>query len=247
MLRLLVQPPLPDASPRIAGVARSSPAEGGRRLGWRLIAWLIVASPAAWAQAPPPCDSLLAAAEERYIQRAFADAEALARACLSQPGLTDDEALRAHRQLALVFLRRDDLTEAKQAVLRLLGVSFEYAPDPVWDPPAYVALVESIKEQLRVERMGTPADSARVGPPVAQAPPPEPEAEVQIVRPGADAPEAPSAEQEPERERRGLVRWLLIGGGALAASVAAVMLTSGGSSSPPSGGDPFPPPPALPR
>ena len=229
-------------------MARSSPAEGGRLLGWGLIAWLILASPAAWAQAPPSCDSLLAAAEDRYIQREFVDAEGLVRACLSQPGLTDDEALRAHRQLALVFLRQDDLAEAKQAVLRLFGVSFEYAPDPIWDPPAYVALVESIKEQLRVERMGTPVDSARAGPPVAQVPPPEPEA-VQIVQPEANTPEAPasSVEQGPERERRRLVRWLLIGGGALAAGVAAVMLTSGGSSSPPSGGDPFPPPPALPR
>lgn len=220
-----------------------------RLLGWGLVAWVAVAIPAAWAQAPQPCDSLLTAAEERYIQREFTDAESLVRACLSQPDLDAAEALQAHRQLVLIFLRQDDLTEAKQAVLRLLGISFEYAPDTVRDPPAYVALVESIKEQLQVERASAPADSAHVEPPVAQAPPPEPESDVEIVQTDPDSLEdpAPSVEQPPERDRKGIVRWLLIGGGALAAGVAAVMLTSGGSSSSPSGGDPFPPPPAFPR
>lgn len=228
---------------------RCPPANRRRLLNWGLVAWLALLGPAVLAQTTQPCDSLLEAAEERYIQREFADAEALVRTCLSQPDLDDAEAQRAHRQLALIHLRQDDLAEAKQAVLRLFGVSFEYAPDPVRDPPAYVALVASIKEQLRVEQMRAPTDSAQVGPPVAQAPPSAPETDVRIVQSEADPSEgpAPSVERAPEREERGFVRWLLIGGGALAAGVAAVMLTSGDSPSSPSGGDPFPPPPAFPR
>ncbi len=129
------------------------------------------------AQPPPPCEPLLAAAEARYVNREFAEAETLVRACLAQPE-SDEEALHAYRLLALVFIRQDDLSEAKQAILRLLGVSFEYEPDPVQDPPAYVALVTSIKEQLRIEEERLPPpDSARATPPAPAVVEPEPEPE----------------------------------------------------------------------
>lgn len=196
------------------------------------------AAPAALAQAPP-CDSLLASAEERYVGRAFAEAEGLARACLAEPGHSEAEALRAYRLLALVFLRQDDLPEARQAVVRLLGVSFAYEPDPVQDPPAYVALVASVKEQLHVAQ--AVPDSARAVPPVA-----EPEVEI-VRRPVPEESEGPEPARVAARPRSGLTRWLLIGGGVLAAGTLGVLLLGGDSGSAPPGGAPLPPPPAFPR
>lgn len=98
-----------------------------------------------------PCDSLLAAAERHYVNQDFDRAEPLTTECLARRDVTDAAAIAAHRLRALIYLRQDDLEDAKQAVIRLLGVSFDYEPDPVQDLPAYVALVHSIKEQLRVE------------------------------------------------------------------------------------------------
>lgn len=114
-----------------------------------LLAGLTLA-PGAFAQTSD-CAALLGAAHDAYVDRAFADAEALARRCLDTPETEAEAALRAYRLLALVHLQRGELAEAKLAVVRLLATSFDYEPDPVLDPPAYVALVTSVKEQLRVE------------------------------------------------------------------------------------------------
>ena len=185
------------------------------------------------AQEAPACDTLLAEAEELYVGRNFSEAESRVRACLRAPDLADEYALQAFRLLALVFLRQDDLPEARQAVVRLLGVSFAYEPDPVQDPPAYVALVASVKEQLQVE--GIAADSARA-----------------LTEPGIlivdRAPPEDEASPAPVRRERGIGRWLLLGGGVVAASLVAVLLTSGGDgASPPPGTQPLPPPPSFPR
>ena len=116
-----------------------------------LVALLGMGSRLAAAQPVAPCDSLLAAAERHYVNQNFDQAEALTTECLARRDVADVAAIEAHRLRALIYLRQDDLEDAKQAVIRLLGVSFDYEPDPVQDLPAYVALVHSIKEQLRVE------------------------------------------------------------------------------------------------
>lgn len=212
-----------------------------------VVLW-VAGSASVVAQAPAPCEPLLSAAEERYVQREFAEAEALVRACLAQGERTDAEAVQSYRLLALIALRQDDSLAAERAVRQLLAVSPEYTPDPVQDPPAYVRLVASVEERLREEPMALPADSVQAIPPAPSADGAEPE--VEIVRANPDPPEdpVPTAERAPRREGSGITRWLLIGGGVVAAGVAAVLLASGGGSSSPPGGDmPLPPPPAFPR
>jgi hypothetical protein len=193
----------------------------------------VAGSPQARAQATATCEPILAAADERYIQREYDEAEALVRACLAQAGISTDEAIQAHRLLALIALRQDDLPGAELAITNLLAIAPDYAPDPVQDPPAYVDLVVVVEERLRTDPAAPPAD-----PPVdiVQADPDD-----------ADGP-LPPVVQTPPRERRGITRWLLIGGGVVVAGLAAVLVATGGSSSPPSGGGtPLPPPPPFPR
>ena len=119
----------------------------------------------ATAQSGSDCEALLPVARDQYTNQRFDDAEQTVRACLAHPAPTPDDALEAYRLLALVQLRQDDLAAAKQAVLHLLSVSFDYTPDPVLDPPTYVALVGSIQDQLRV----THAPSPRALPPAEPA------------------------------------------------------------------------------
>lgn len=201
-----------------------------------LLGALILAAPAAHAQEAPTCDALLAEADGLYVERDFTGAEARIRACLRTPGLTDEVALRAFRLLALVFLRQDDLPEARQAVVRLLGVSFAYEPDPIQDPPAYVALVASVKEQLGVDAVA--ADTIQAAPDVT---------EPGILIVDRAPPDEEVAARPPVQRERGIGRWLLLGGGAVAAGLVAVLLTSGGGDS---GGppltEPLPLPPTLP-
>ena len=214
-----------------------------------IVALWVAGSTSVVAQAPAPCEPLLSAADERYVQREFAEAEALVRACLAQPERTDAEAIQSYRLLALIALQQADGTGAEQAVRQLLAVSPDYTPDPVQDPPAYVRLVTSVEERLREELTALPADSVRAVPPAPQVDVTGAEPEVEIVRTDPDPPEdpIPMAERAPRRERSGITRWLLIGGGVVAAGVAAVLLASGGSSPPPSGGTPLPPPPPFPN
>ncbi len=105
------------------------------------------------AQDDAPCTASLAAAQAYYVDQDFDVSETLLRECVTRPDVDEETSIQVHRLLTLVYLRQDNRPEAEQVITRLLeDVSFDYIPDPILDPPAYVALVESIKEPLRIER-----------------------------------------------------------------------------------------------
>jgi len=234
-----------------------------RAPSWHVLAlfgaavWVMVgSSPAfaqeAFAQEVPTCEALLAESLDLYVAQEFTASEELIRSCLSQPQISDAEALRAYRLLALVSLRQDDLPQASQAVLRLLGFSFEYEPDPILDPPIFLSLVAAIKDQIRLDREQlTHLDPTRPVTPAAGLEDAEVrvDPDVEIVRPRLehDEPPVPIAERAEPRTRNGITRWLLIGGGVVAAGVAGIVLSGGGSSDGPPGGGLLPPPPSFPR
>lgn len=112
---------------------------------------LLILSGASSAVHASPCKTLLAVAQEHYVEQRFAEAETAVHTCLGRPYLAPDDALSSYRLLTLLHLRQEQLTEAKHAVLQLLKVSFDYEPDPVADPPAFTALVEIVRDQLRVD------------------------------------------------------------------------------------------------
>ncbi len=123
-----------------------------------LVFWLAsglsaVSIPSASAQVTAPADSCvvaLAEARERYVRQEFASVEALVGTCVAWPGASAAQAQQAYRLLALSFIRQDLIREAQTTVVKLLGVAYDYEPDPVQDPPVYVALVASVKAQVRV-------------------------------------------------------------------------------------------------
>lgn len=99
---------------------------------------------------PSPCSPGLELAEQRYVEADYSAAELLALNCAYHPEADSAQRQQAYRLLALSSIKQGLLVEAQQAVIRLLGVDFGYEPDVVRDPPAYVALVASVKDQLRV-------------------------------------------------------------------------------------------------
>lgn len=111
---------------------------------------LVFLSATGMAQASP-CKSLLDSAQEHYVEQRFSDAEAAVHTCLGRSYVAPGDAVASHRLLALVHLRQDKLVEAKYEVMQLLGISFDYQPDPILDPPAFASLVQTVRNQLRVD------------------------------------------------------------------------------------------------
>jgi hypothetical protein len=95
------------------------------------------------------CDRALDAADDQYREAAYGEALRLVSACLNQNDRSEAQSIRAYRQLALIHLKRDELDQARAAIVNLLGVDAGYQADPVSNPPAYVSLVTVVKENLQ--------------------------------------------------------------------------------------------------
>ena len=112
----------------------------------------LLAVPHTHAQSSAVCDRALAAAEDQYREAEYEEALRLAAACLNQSEKTPGQAVAAYRMLALIHLKRDELDQARTAVVNLLGVNPSYTADPVTNPPAYVSLVSIVQEDLQGTR-----------------------------------------------------------------------------------------------
>lgn len=128
---------------------------------------LLVVSGAAWSQ-PAPCEDVLAEAEQRYQEQDYGSVEPYVIECVYRPGVTERQLTEAYRLLALAYIRQDLLADAQLTIVKLFGVDYAYEPDPVADPPFYVALVSAVKDQLRVEAVPAAGEtelSTASGPP----------------------------------------------------------------------------------
>ena len=116
---------------------------------------LAVSVAAVWGGAasaqPSPCPAALAEGERLYQERDYAAVEPAVSACIYSDAAGPAEVQASYRLVALALVRQGQLPEARLAVVSLLGLGFDYQPDPVYDPPSYVSLVTAVKGQLRVE------------------------------------------------------------------------------------------------
>ena len=151
---------------------------------WLVATLLVLGAPVAAQDAPDAsaettrtdsCSVWLAEAQMRYTEQDYIGVESLVLQCAYHPDALPGHLLHGYRLLTLAFIRQDLLHEAQTTVLKILAVDFGYEPDPVQDPPFYVALVGSVKDQLRVQptarpaartapSAGAPAVSARINP-----------------------------------------------------------------------------------
>lgn len=97
------------------------------------------------------CEQALATAEEQYLDAEYENALQLVSSCLDREDISEEQAVSAYRQLALIHLKQDSLNRARSAIVNLLGVDSDYTADPVQNPPAYVSLVTIVKQDLQSE------------------------------------------------------------------------------------------------
>lgn len=110
---------------------------------------LVSVAPTAVAQSLA-CADALATAEREYREQVYAAVEPLVLDCVYDPGATPDERVAGYRLLALSFIKQDRLADAREAIVKLLGVDYTYEADLETDLPLYVGLVDATREQLRI-------------------------------------------------------------------------------------------------
>lgn len=146
------------------------------------------------------CEQLLDQGEGKYLEGDFDEAVRLATNCLFTASPSAAQMEQGYRLLALSYLQRGDVGEARSMVQRLLNLQPGYEPDPIEDPPAYVALVGLVREQSQA--LATEAA--------------EPQGE------------GPARERRSWfRSPRG---WAIVGSGLLVTGVTAVLTMTGGDS-----------------
>jgi hypothetical protein len=101
------------------------------------------------------CDRAYAEADAHYTAGAFAEAISVLAPCVKANRAGTDEDRAAHRLLALAYLRAGDLDESRLVIVELFSRNPGYVADPVNDPPAFVSLVNLVREETGVNAAGS--------------------------------------------------------------------------------------------
>lgn len=119
---------------------------------WTLIiALLFQPITGAFAQVKGVCEERLKEAEKKFYDDLFDDAITLLNQCLNEPNIAQQERAKTHELLAKVYLGKDYLDQAENALKKLLELVPTYTPNPERDTPTFVALVDKVKsEQVKV-------------------------------------------------------------------------------------------------
>ena len=125
----------------------------------------------AQAQSADECRYAVAQATELYRSASFSEVTAAVGPCLEAGLLSESDARIGYRLLALSQLQEGDIANARLAVLRLIILDPSYDADPVQDLPAYVALVQSVHEQLEDPRFADRLEALRAEMAVIPSPP----------------------------------------------------------------------------
>ena len=98
------------------------------------------------------CDEHVVDAQAQYVAANYDGVLNLLHGCLNEPGLSAPVALRTHRLAALTHMKRDDMDAAHATIQALLVNVPDYRADAVQDVPAYVALVDLVREKQEDQR-----------------------------------------------------------------------------------------------
>jgi len=106
---------------------------------------------------------ILQEANQNYRTGKFNEAIILIADCLVKPDITDKEKIQAYRLLGLVNIAKDDLSEAKKTIEKLLELDPDYQPDPTKDPPPFINLIEEekavlIKKEDKLDKLKQPQE-----------------------------------------------------------------------------------------
>jgi len=97
------------------------------------------------------CQLILDKAQNLYYESKFDEAVNLVKSCITGRDLSKNERRQAYKILAQVALAREDEEQAKSTIRHLLKEDPDYKPTIEQDPPSYVQLVESVREEMPVQ------------------------------------------------------------------------------------------------
>jgi len=96
-----------------------------------------------WAQ--KKCETAIAHAEKQYQTGQFDEVVIILERCLRE-GLKTEYKIKAYRLLGLTYLAKDSPLQAKQSIKKLLQLMPDWQPDPVYDHPLFIRMVEEIRD-----------------------------------------------------------------------------------------------------
>ncbi len=123
--------------------------QAGLIFGMLCLASLLSSGAVTVAQAQTTCESELTEAKQKYEAGLFDQAIDLIDRCLNKSDLSEAAQLRAYRLKALAYQAKDYLSQAKDAIRKLLQNVPNYKPDPVQDPPTYIELVDQVRKEMQ--------------------------------------------------------------------------------------------------
>ncbi|MDI6804340.1 MAG: tetratricopeptide repeat protein [Bacteroidota bacterium] len=112
-----------------------------------IIALLFQPLTGAFAQVKGVCEERLKEAEKKFYDGFFDEAITLLNQCLKEPNIAQQERAKAHELLAKVYLGKDYLDQAENALKKLLELVPTYSANPERDTPTFVALVDKVKAE----------------------------------------------------------------------------------------------------
>lgn len=132
--------------------------ERGYWKGWLILAAGFIVTGVAAAQVS--CDQAISEANAHYTSGSFSDAINVLAPCVRTYSPGTDEDREAHRLLALAYLRAGDIEESRLVVVELFARNPDYEADPVSDPPAFVSLVNLVREETGVDSLRSGSGSS---------------------------------------------------------------------------------------
>lgn len=94
------------------------------------------------------CTSELPNANDAYTFGRFDEAIQLLNECLKKQGVLSIEQQQSHRLLALSYIGKDEPSQARASVRKLVSQAPDYQPDPEQDPPSFAQMVQEVQREL---------------------------------------------------------------------------------------------------
>ncbi len=102
------------------------------------------------------CQQELTEAEQAYTLGSFDETVRLADLCLNKAGIPEADRRLAFRLKGLSYIGKGLEVDAREAVKRLLELIPSFRADPIQDPPAFVSLIEDVRNELNARGTDAP-------------------------------------------------------------------------------------------
>lgn len=106
------------------------------------------------------CQGALSEAEASFYEALFDDAIATLNGCIFVGGFLAEEKEHAYTLLAKVHFKQGTRGEAEASLRELMKMTPDYRPDPLLEPPEFVALVEHVRNAMALEEASHPVKKA---------------------------------------------------------------------------------------